>query len=115
VILLVMKKIEAAIKKEKLGEVERELQRMGVSDVLIVNTVRNEGIELHYSRGTKAFVTSKAQYVKIELVVPSETAKEIARKLLKIAGSGTVMLYEVEDMLIQSDGIQIETEEQDYR
>ena len=114
-ILLVMKKIEATIKKEKLDGVERELQRIGVSEVLIVNTIKNEGVELHYSRGTEAFVASKVPHVKIELVVPSESAKEIARKLLKIAGSGTVMLYEVEDMLIQSDGIQIETEEQDYR
>jgi hypothetical protein len=50
-------------------------------------------------------------YAKIELVVPSEMAKEIARDLLRIAGAGTVMLYEVEDMMIQSEGIRIETEE----
>jgi len=108
-----MKKIEATIRKEKLDDVERELQRIGVSDVLIVNTLRNEGIELHYAKGTRAFVCSRVPYVKMELVVPSESAKDIARKLLEVAGSGTIVLYEVEDMLIQSDGIQIEAEEKD--
>jgi nitrogen regulatory protein PII len=106
-----MKKIEATIRKEKLDIVEEELARMGVSNVLIVNTVKNEGIELRYATSAKAFVTSKVPYAKIELVVPSEMAKEIARDLLRIAGAGTVMLYEVEDMMIQSEGIRIETEE----
>ncbi len=108
-----MKKIEATIRKEKLDSVEKALQRIGVSDVLIVNTLRNEGIELHYAKGGRAFVCSKVPYVKIELVVPSESAKEIARMLLNVAGSGTIVLYEVEDMLIQSEGIQIEAEEKD--
>lgn len=100
-----MKKIEAIIQPHKLDEVKEALKAIGVEGMTVVE-VRGHGRQKGHKevyRGQE-YQVDLLPKIKLELVVPSARAEEIARALASAArtgaiGDGKIFLTEVADAI----------------
>jgi len=100
-----MKKIEAIIKPFKLEEVKAELQAIGISGMTITEVKghgRQKGHREIY-RGAE-YQVDLIPKIKIEVIVPSETAEKVVDTLMKSArtgkiGDGKIFISPIEDVV----------------
>ena len=100
-----MKKIEAIIQPFKLEEVKEALKNIGI-DGMTVSEVRGHGRQKGHKevyRGQE-YQVDLLPKVKLELVVPSGRADEVAKALAAAArtgkiGDGKIFLYDVAEAI----------------
>jgi nitrogen regulatory protein P-II 1 len=86
-----MKKIEAIIQPHKLDEVREALKEIGIQGMTVLE-VRGHGRQKGHKeiyRGQE-YQVDLLPKIKLELVVPSSQAEEIATKLAAAARSGAI-------------------------
>lgn len=100
-----MKKLEIIIKPEKLDELKQILDDNDANGIMITNIMgygAQKGFKRIY-RGNEYFVNLLPK-VKVETVVPDETAEQIIDKVTKEIstgniGDGKIFVYNVEDVI----------------
>ena len=100
-----MKKIEAIIKPFKLEEVKAELQAIGISGMTITEVKGHGRLKGHREiyRGAE-YQVDLIPKIKIEVIVPSETAEKVVDTLMKSArtgkiGDGKIFISPIEDVV----------------
>jgi nitrogen regulatory protein P-II 1 len=86
-----MKKIEAIIQPHKLEEVREALKEIGIQGMTVIE-VRGHGRQKGHKevyRGQE-YQVDLLPKIKLELVVPSSQAEEVATKLAAAARSGAI-------------------------
>lgn len=100
-----MKKLEIVIRPEKLESLKKILEGCKANGIMISN-IMGYGNQKGYAqmyRGTP-YVVNLLPKVKVETVVPEETAKEIIDQVVKEIntgnyGDGKIFVYDVEDVI----------------
>lgn len=98
-----MKKLEIIIKPEKLEDLKEILESCKANGIMISNIMgygNQRGYKQMY-RGTE-YTVNLLPKVKVETVVPEETAQEIVDRVVKqittgMIGDGKIFIYDVQD------------------
>lgn len=100
-----MKKLEIVIRSEKLEDLKKILDECKANDIMISH-IRGDGNQKGYKtiyRGTEYNVNLLPK-IKVEIVVPSDVAEVIIKKVLKDISTGNcddgkIFIYNVEDVV----------------
>lgn len=98
-----MKKLEIIIKPEKLEDLKDILESCGANGIMISNVMgygNQKGYKQMY-RGTE-YTVNLLPKVKVETVVPENTAEQIVGRVVKEIttgnyGDGKIFIYDVQD------------------
>lgn len=98
-----MKKLEIIIKPEKLEDLKDILESCGANGIMISNVMgygNQKGYKQMY-RGTE-YTVNLLPKVKVETVVPENTAEQIVERVVKEIttgnyGDGKIFIYDVQD------------------
>jgi nitrogen regulatory protein P-II 1 len=100
-----MKKVEAIIREEKLGDVKDALDRIGILGLNFVE-VRGRGRQRGqtYWRGADSYMADTLPKVKLEVVINDEDVERVIDAIVKAAwtgdvGDGKIFVIPVEEVV----------------
>ncbi|GBD12875.1 Nitrogen regulatory protein P-II [bacterium HR24] len=100
-----MKKVEAIIRPEKLGDVKDALDRLGILGLNFVE-VRGRGRQRGqtYWRGAASYMADTLPKVKLEVVVRDDDVERVVDAIIKAAwtgdvGDGKIFVLPVEEVI----------------